>query len=127
MEFENIGVNCISVISEYIPDYISFALVSRQFRDSWVGEKKTSRNLLEGYVNNGNLEMIKYYIKNGCPRPWKEYICIFAADNGHLLPESETTITPPSLGESQFTNKAGPANVMFPLKNSVYSLSLIHI
>ena len=73
MEFENIGGNCISVISEYIPDYISFALISRQFRDSWVNEKKTSRKLLQGYVKNGNLDMVKFYIKNGCPRRWKKH------------------------------------------------------
>ena len=84
MEFENIGGNCISVISEYIPDYISFALVSRQFRDSWVNEKKTSRKLLQRYVKNGNLDMVKFYIKNGCPLRWKKHICILAADNGHL-------------------------------------------
>ena len=82
MELENIGGNCISVISEYIPDYISFALVSRQFRDSWVDEKKTNINLLEEYVKNGNLEMVKYYIKNGCP--WDVETCVHAASNGHL-------------------------------------------
>ena len=82
MEFENIGGNCISVISEYIPDYISFALVSRQFRDSWVGEKESSKKLLYGSVKNGNLEMIKFYIKNGCP--WDENVCSYAAHGGHL-------------------------------------------
>ena len=53
MDFEDISGNCISFISEYIPDYISFALVSRQFRDSWVGEKKTNIKLLKKYVENG--------------------------------------------------------------------------
>ena len=93
MDFEDISGNCISFISEYIPDYISFALVSRQFRDSWVGEKKTNIKLLKKYVENGNLEMVKFYIKNGFR--WDEYaksegcprnisICIYSAINGHL-------------------------------------------
>ena len=82
MKLENIGENCISVISEYLTDYISFALVSRQFRDSWVGEKESSKKLLQGSVENGNLEMVKYYIKNGCP--WDEDVCSNAALCGHL-------------------------------------------
>ena len=80
MELENIDGNCISVISEYIPDYISFALVSRQFRDSWVSEKKTSKKLLKEYVINGNLKMVEYYVKNGCPCLWDEEVCSYAAE-----------------------------------------------
>ena len=78
----NIDGNCISVISEYIPDYIPFGLVSMQFRDSWIGEKKSSINLFKKYVKDGNLDMVKYHIKNGCP--FDDYTCISAARHGHL-------------------------------------------